>query len=359
VARIRLAQHLARQGHQVAVISNVPRQHTSQGAVFLPLSQAEARREADVLLMMSSGDKLSLSQAAQLPITSCLKEVWVQGTIPIKGIAELDPDFIIAPSNFNRDVLENEWELPREKLFTIYNGLTQIRTKNKSKNQPRDPYSLVYFSHPSKGLEAALAVLRILRAGQPRFHLHVFGGNALWGGDDGELSEPGVTYHGTRGQTEVFGYLRRSNFSLHLQAREEPFGMVVTESMSQGCIPIASAVGAFPETIQHGKTGYLVPGDHNTEPVHRKAADLILKAVQAPDYSNYIRQNGQNIPWTWENQARVFSAHWDWALEKKGAIEQDNGRSCPVCGGGWLLAPDGYHCLHCGRYSQDGSNKTP
>ena len=361
MARIRLAQHLARQGHQVAVISNVPGKHTSQGAVFLPLSQAGDRREADVLLMMSSGDKLSLQSARDLPIAARLREVWVQGTIPIAGIDEINPDYIIAPSNFNRNVLHQEWKIPEEKLCVIYNGLTKIpggRSKWIPKEQ-RDPYSLMYFSHPSKGLDAALAVLRILRETESRFKLHIFGGNALWGGEDGVISEPGVIYHGTKGQKEVFRSLRRCNLSLHLQAREEPFGMVVTESMSQGCIPVASAVGAFPETIQHGKTGFLIPGDHNAEHVHQQTAELILKSVLVPDYLEYIRRNGQHIPWTWENQARVFSAHWDWALEKKGVIEQDIGRSCPFCGGGWLLTPDGYHCLNCGRYSQDGNNPTP
>ena len=356
VARIRLAQNLAELGHQVTVISNVPRSHTSRGATFLPLSEANTHRKADVLLMMSSGDKLSVRSAKELPITSRLKEVWVQGTIPIAGVDELDPDYVIAPSNFNRNVLHQEWKLPEEKLFVIYNGLTQLSIPKswRKQRESRDPYALIYFSHPSKGLEASLAVLRILRKKEPRFSLHVFGGNALWGGDDGDLSEPGVIYHGTKGQKELFRYLRMSNLSLHLQAREEPFGMVVTESMSQGCIPIASSVGAFPETVQHGKTGFLMPGDHQSEEIHQKTADLILRSVQVPDYLEYIRRNGQNIPWTWENQARVFVQHWDWALEQKGIVIDNTERSCPACGGGWLLTADGYHCSTCGRYSQDG-----
>ena len=359
VARIRLAQNLARLGHQVTVIGHVPRKHMSQGATFLPLSHAEHQHEVDVALLMSSGDQLSLESAVDLPITARLREVLVGGTIPIKGVKDLDPDSIIAPSNFNRDALEREWGIPQHKLLTIYNGMTQIKLTRWQRKKVRDPYSLVYFSHPSKGLDAALAVLRILRAEQPRFRLHVFGGNALWGGDDRPLVEPGVINHGTRGQKEVFSYLANSNFSFHLQARQDPFGMVVTESMSQGCIPIASPVGAFPEIIHHGKNGFLVPGDHTSDSVHQRTAEIILNGIQIPEYLNYIRHAGQQIPWTWENQAKVFSAHWEWELEQKGGVEKDEGLSCSACGGSWLLAPDGYHCLKCGRYSQDGITIIP
>jgi len=356
VARIRLAQNLAKLGHEVTLISNVSQPHVSQGATFLPLEEADKRREADVLLMMSSGDKLSLQSANSLPIESRLREVWVQGTLPIAGIEELNPDYIVAPSNFNRNVVKQEWQLSEEKLFVIYNGLTQLPSPKKwwKSEETRDPNSLIYFSHPSKGLDAAIAVLRLLRQQDTSFSLHVFGGNALWGGEDGNITEPGLIYHGTKGQKEVFQYLQKTNFSLHLQAREEPFGMVVTESMSQGCIPIASPVGAFPETIHHGINGFLISGDHQKETVHQKTAELILKTVQVPDYLDYIRHIGQNIPWTWENQSRVFAQHWSWELDQEGITMESSDIRCPSCGGSWLLTADGYHCLDCGLYSQEG-----
>ena len=79
----------------------------------------------------------------------------------------------------------------------------------------------MYFSHPSKGLDAALAVLRILRETESRFKLHIFGGNALWGGKDGVISEPG--YLPRTRDRKVFDLCAGVNLSLHLQAREEPF----------------------------------------------------------------------------------------------------------------------------------------
>lgn len=356
VARIRLAQNLAKQGHKVTLISNVPYPHNSEGADFVPLQEAGKKREADVLLLISSGDDLSLEPAFDLPIQARLREVWVQGTLPIKGIHDLDPAYVIAPSNFVRSVARKEWGVPRGRVVVIYNGLTERprRWKPWKGANKRDPFALMYFSHPSKGLDAALSVFRLLRQKDDRYSLQVFGGNALWGGEDQEIREPGVTYHGTVGQKELLEQLRKCSISLHLQARLEPFGMVVTESMRQGCIPVASPVGAYPETIQQGKNGFLVPGDHQDPQTHRVAAELIHQAVQDPDYMAYLRRHAQNIPWTWENQARVFARHWSWELENEGITLQRPDLCCPVCGGRWLLAADGYHCLDCGRYAQGG-----
>jgi glycosyltransferase involved in cell wall biosynthesis len=39
----------------------------------------------------------------------------------------------------------------------------------------------------------------------------------------------------------------------------EPFGLVATEAQARGTVVVASAVGALPELITDGQTGYLVP----------------------------------------------------------------------------------------------------
>jgi glycosyltransferase involved in cell wall biosynthesis len=231
-----------------------------------------------------------------------------------------------------------------------------MRTEKSWFSEPlRDPYSLVYISHPSKGLSAAIEVLNLLREKDKRFFLHVFGGDALWGGNDKTISIPGVVYHGTQGQQNVFKSLLRANISLNLQERLEPFGMVVTEAMKHGCIPIASPVGAYSETIKHGYNGFLIPGDHSSTEVHRQAADTIIQIVQAPHYAEYLRKQAMQMPWTWDTQARVWEQHWDWVLGEKGVTMHTAASYCRRCKGTWLLAADGYHCTTCGYYSQDGN----
>jgi glycosyltransferase involved in cell wall biosynthesis len=90
--------------------------------------------------------------------------------------------------------------------------------------------------------------------------LHVYGGSKLWGEEDAPfLLEPGVVDHGMVGQKDLARALMGMGFSIHLQTRQEPFGLSVIESMRRGCIVIASSVGAYPEIITHAFNGFLIP----------------------------------------------------------------------------------------------------
>jgi glycosyltransferase involved in cell wall biosynthesis len=218
----------------------------------------------------------------------------------------------------------------------------------------RDPYRLIYSGHPSKGLEAALGVVRLLRAQNPRFELHIYGGNRLWGEKETDFPpEAGVFYHGLLGQNRLAQELQRSSFSLHLQAIQEGFGLGLIEALAAGCIVLASPVGAIVELVRSGTNGFLIPGDHLASDTWERATELILQLVRAADFAEYIRQQARNLPWTWERMARVWTQHWDWILEQKGELTRNDAGSCacPECGAAWLLMADGYHCTGCGLYS--------
>ena len=351
MARLRLAQALARGGHRVTVIANVSRPHVHAGVTYLPLDQADRRRTTDVLILVSSGGALSLEPALELSIQASLRKVWVHGFAPIRGLDRLPFDFIIPCSNFILDVIRREWGLAERPAFVIYNGFPKLPglSRIRSLFHRRDPFRLIYTSHPSKGLETALAVLDRLRARDPRYHLYVFGGDALYGGRDTPLPRhPGVTYMGTRGQPQVLRALQRSAVAILLQDRPEPFGMVLTEAMYYGAIPVASPVGAYPEIIRHGWNGFLISGDHRSEEVRSEAAECIHRLTQQPDWADTIRRNARQIPWDWDTQARVWVDHWTWVLRGEGHCLE--ARACTVCGGRLLQTADGPHCVSCGRY---------
>lgn len=356
MARIRLAQALAKLGHQPTIIANLTGVTIHKGVTYLPLQKIASLKQVDVLILISSGGALSLEPALDLKIDAKLREVWLQGIIPIKGIERLSPDYIIGASNFICETVKSEWELPKPRLFSIYNGAVQWKPTWWVPKPIRDPYSLIYTSHPSKGLQASIEILNHLRKKDDRFTLHVFGGEALWGGIDQIVTEPGVIYHGTQGQEKVLQALQQANISLHLQARLEPFGMVVTESMLHGNIPIASTVGAYNEIIRDGYDGFLISGDHTSNEVHERVANLILRLTNMPEYAEYIRRHAMNMPWKWDTQAKTWIQHWDWSLKSKGEILPIEASKCGWCNGPWLLAADGYHCTNCGRYSRDGKS---
>ncbi len=283
-ARVRMARALARLGHDVTQVVNCPRRETIDGVDYRPLDDP-GRLEADVAVFNTSGGALDLSPALDLDLAARLRIVWVHGTQPPGGLDRLQYDALYSVSNFLARIVVREWGIPATKLFVTYNGYEPAHFAAAEADAPeRDPFQLIYFSHPSKGLETALAVLRELRAREPRFHLEVVGGARLWGGADAApVQADGVHDHGLLGQRALTPLLLRSTYAMQMQDREEPYGLTVIEAMRAGLVVVASPVGALPELLADGENGMIVQGDHREPSVRRAAADAILKLHANPD----------------------------------------------------------------------------
>jgi glycosyltransferase involved in cell wall biosynthesis len=62
---------------------------------------------------------------------------------------------------------------------------------------------------------------------------------------------------------------------------EEPFGLVMIEAALAGCPVVANPLGAAPEIVEDGKTGFLVRGVREMAAALRRAATLDRAAIQA------------------------------------------------------------------------------
>ena len=349
-ARIRMARALQRAGHRVTMVVNCAKQARIDGVEYRPLGEVK-RIEGDVLILNTSGGPLDLSPLLDLEVDVGLRAVWTSGTPRPGGLDDVGYNFVYAKSNFLRQVAQDEWGVPQDKIFVAYNGFEEGDFKQAEKSRvERDPYRLVYFSHPSKGLDTSLDVLHRLRSVDSRFHLVLFGGNQLWGQEDSGIpSDPGLDYRGLVGQKELIKALMSCSYSMNLQARLEPFGMVITESMRAGCVVIASPVGAYAELVRDGEDGFLIPGDHEAEDVRERAARLILKLARNPDAFDYIQRVARGVIWDTDTMVRAWEGHWRWwfgGQESHG----DGMDPCPTCGSQQLWLADGYHCTGCGRY---------
>lgn len=356
-ARIRLARALAHIRHEMTVICNCPQESTTLGVRYLPLDHVQ-RIDTDILILNSTGGALDLTPIMEYDVHARLRIAWVGGIPQVRGIHDLNPDFVYVPSNFMRGVLRDDWGVPTKKLATFYNGIESdyFRRGVLSWLPRRDPYRLVYTSHPAKGLDAAIGVMRLLRVADPRFELHVFGGTQLWGMQEQPPDpEPGLVYHGLVGQSQLARELRLAGISIHLQAIREAFGIGMAEAMAAGSIPVASPVGAYTELIESGSNGFLIPGDHLARETQAAAAETILFLAQEPVRAEGIRRNAQQTPIDWMTIARAWTGHWDWYLAQSNGthdlprMEQEDG--CPECGGPHVILADGSHCTRCGLYT--------
>jgi glycosyltransferase involved in cell wall biosynthesis len=355
-ARIRFARALHRAGHRVTMVVNCARKARIDGVQYIPLAEARDIK-GDILVLNTSGGQLDLSPLLEMNVQVDLRFVWTSGTPRPGGLDDVGYDFVYAKSNFLRNVAHLEWGVPENKIFVAYNGFEEDTFRKAEKRKPaRDPYRLVYFSHPSKGLNTAIAILKRLRAVDQRFTLHVFGGNQLWGQEEGILpQEDGVFYRGLVRQSELARELLQASYSLNLQARLEPFGMVIIEGMRAGQVVLASPVGAYRELVRDGEDGYLIAGDHLAEETHARAAGLILDLTSSPDVQKHIQRGAAGVIWDTNTMVQVWEGHWRWWFWKKGVrtIEDKNPKDeCPVCDGERLWLADGYHCTGCGNYSR-------
>jgi glycosyltransferase involved in cell wall biosynthesis len=349
-ARIRMARALVRAGHRVTMVVNCAKKARIDGVEYQPLEDVK-KIQGDVLILNTSGGPLDLSPLLKLDVDVGLRAVWTSGTPRPGGLDDIGYDFVYAKSNFLRQVADEAWGVPEAKIFVAYNGFEEGDFKRAEKSSvKRDPYRLVYFSHPSKGLETSLDVLHRLRSVDSRFHLVVFGGTQLWGQEEAAMpSVPGLDYRGLVGQKALVKELFGCSYSMNLQARLEPFGMVITESMRAGCVVIASPVGAYGELVRDGEDGFLIQGDHESEEVREEATRLILKLAQNPDAFDYVQRNAVNVIWDTDTMVRVWEGHWRWWFGGQGGNDMVLD-PCPACGSHRLWLADGYHCTGCGRY---------
>jgi glycosyltransferase involved in cell wall biosynthesis len=93
-----------------------------------------------------------------------------------------------------------------------------------------------------------------------------------------ELIEPelgnGIEYLGEVGHDEKVALLRRARTTLFPIDWEEPFGLVMIESLACGTPVVATMRGSVPEVVEHGRTGIVV-ADHRDLAAAVAAADRL------------------------------------------------------------------------------------
>lgn len=355
--RIRIAAALAKRGHRVSVICNCARQSVHEGVIYRPLEQVD-RIQTDVLVMHSSGGAIDLTPLLSVKIEAKARLFLLSGLDVAKNVHALHPDAIYVCSNFIRAAMVQSGTFTSN-LFVTHYGVNRWNWADQWINPARNSHRLIYSSHPSKGFEAAREIARRLHQHDSRFVLHYFGGTKLWGDSVAEEvppAEPSIAYHGLMNQRRLSTEYKRSSFLLQLQNRPEPFGIVMVEAMAAGCLVVASPVGAFPELIDHGENGFLIPGDPFAAETHDRAANLIREVSANPQLIHRIRRRAFATPFSWDTLAQVWEQHIAWLLDRKGSsqFEADWAR-CLECASPCLVLDDGYHCTHCGHYSRSVS----
>ena len=115
--------------------------------------------------------------------------------------------------------------------------------------------------------------------------------------------EQKISWLGAQSNTEVLAAMQEAEV-LILPSREEPFGVVLIEALSQGCRVVASKVGGVPEIVTSEKRGLLVEVE-NSELLR----EAIMKALSMGGVSEEVVAEVKQC-YSWQQRVKELETHY-------------------------------------------------
>ncbi|BAY28257.1 group 1 glycosyl transferase [Nostoc carneum NIES-2107] len=264
-----LTDELVRRGHEVTLFASGDSQtlanleavypqalrldpHVKEYAVYemLELSQVYQRaKEFDIIHSHVGISALSLASLVPTPTVHTLHGSFTNDNRKVYSHHQKQP--YISISNAQRQVDLNYFG-------TVYNGINPDDYPFKA--QPQEPEYLAFLGRfsPEKGPHHAIAIAkqtgwRLKMAGKIDAVDSKFFEQEIAPHIDGQQ----IQYLGEVNHAEKAELLGNAAITLFPITWQEPFGLVMIESMATGTPVIAINLGSVPEVIAHGETGFI------------------------------------------------------------------------------------------------------
>jgi glycosyltransferase involved in cell wall biosynthesis len=92
-----------------------------------------------------------------------------------------------------------------------------------------------------------------------------------------------------------------------MPTRNEPFGLVFIEAFAYSLPVVSSQIGALPDVVEDGFSGYLVEPD-DIQALSERLIALLGDPERAQVFGSRGRSRVENR-YTWSNVARIMSEH--------------------------------------------------
>jgi len=167
---------------------------------------------------------------------------------------------------------------------TVYNG---IKTELFPFSADHDGY-LFFIGrlHPEKGVAEAVEVAR--RTGDKLLIVGPPVTGDYWDKKIAPYLNDKIQYVGFVARDQIFKYYQRAKATLVPIQWEEPFGLVLTESMACGTPVIAFDRGSVPEVVVDGKTGFIIKNNSIDDMV---AVVKKISSINRADCRNHVEKN--------------------------------------------------------------------
>jgi glycosyltransferase involved in cell wall biosynthesis len=196
--------------------------------------------------------------------------------------------------------LVEQYNLPPKKIMRVNGGINSpVAEQFNSIRYQRKNILFVGVDWERKGGPQLVEAFEKVRKRQPQATLTIVGCSP-------KIKGLGIEVVGSVAQKEVSKYLAKAS-CFCMPSHREPFGIVYIEAMHVGLPVIASDLGATPDFVINGQTGFLVNPDDINE-----LAERIEELICDSDKCRHMGEQAQRLAWaeyTWEKtQQKMYQA---------------------------------------------------
>jgi glycosyltransferase involved in cell wall biosynthesis len=216
-------------------------------------------------------------------------------------------DYIMALSEFHQNFLRHMFNIPREKMILISNGIDPARFD--SEPSEKQSGKVVFSSSPDRGLDNTIAVMDIVVKEIPDAELHVFYGvEGLRAMNRGELADqletmmkarPYVKYHGNVTQDKLTEELKTAAVWLYPTNFLETYCITAIEALCSGVYPVVRKFGALPDTLKMAEIAGMASVLDTLDP-----AEYAREVISAIKESKWRRVNVKPEIYSWKSVAK-------------------------------------------------------
>jgi glycosyltransferase involved in cell wall biosynthesis len=220
--------------------------------------------------------------------------------LPYEQATLKDATMVFTMSEHVSRSLMEHYGIKEERILKVNGGCNIPAIQSEDPNRyERQNILFIGVDWERKGGPELLAAFRLVKKRHPLAMLIIVGSSP-------KVNEPGVQVVGKVPQAQTAEILSQSTIFC-MPSLREPFGIAYLEAMRAGLPVIASNLGAAPDFILEGQTGYKVdPQDIET------MADRIEELISDPEKCRRMGQAGRELvesQYTWQRtQQRMWQA---------------------------------------------------
>jgi glycosyltransferase involved in cell wall biosynthesis len=309
-AILQLARAWGRRGYRVTIAGAFVKEGEDRRVRTVPIENAKGHYDVIIFVTGSLGHFRVPGIESIGGDTSLF---WMNAPLKMEPPETHAIDYYIAPAQFMARRAVDEWGYPSRKVVVIRGEGVSGKRRRSLFGSPRKPYSIIYASHPFKGLNNALIVLDSFKSLYPEILFDVYGGATLYGDDQAEISldhfPPWAKASGSIPQADVEARMSQYGAMLYLTHYLDGFSLATSEALASGVLVIATALGANAELISHGWNGFLV-GARDGQPNLDEAKEILGEYFANPSSFDLIRRNATASVPTWDEQAAQWEKLW-------------------------------------------------